>query len=136
MMQVTTIAAGLLGILLLVLGSRVVAIRGRKRISIGDGGDPTLALRIRSHANFAEHAPLGLLLLFLAEQAHGASWFVIALAAMLVAGRFLHPVGMELPAPNAARVVAMVLTWSAIGILAILLLVEGVGRCAACTGGA
>ena len=38
--------------------------------------------------------PIGLFLLFLAEQSLGSGWVVIVLAAMLVAGRVLHPFGL------------------------------------------
>jgi len=121
-MQVTMISAGLLGLLILVLGVRVVALRMRDKISLGDGGDAALLARIRAHGNCVEWAPIGLILLFLAEQAHGQAWFIVALAAMLVIGRILHPFGLRRTEVNAARSLGMILTWISLGILALLLL--------------
>lgn len=125
-MQVTMISAGLLGLLLVALGARVVSIRLRDKVSLGDGGDAALLARIRAHGNCAEWAPIGLILLFLTEQAHGGAWFVVALAAMLVTGRVLHPFGLRTPEPNIARSLGMVLTWASIGIMALLLLVRAI----------
>jgi uncharacterized protein len=126
-MQVTMITSGLLGLLLLVLGIRIVRLRMATRISLGDGDNADLLTRVRAHGNAAEWVPIGLILLFLAEQAQGAHWLVVALAAMLVAGRLLHPFGLANRSPNAARSLGMVLTWTAVGGLAILVLVHGLG---------
>jgi uncharacterized membrane protein YecN with MAPEG domain len=127
-MQVTMFAAGILGLLMLVLGVRVVQMRMQGRISLGDGDNPELLKRIRAHGNCAEWVPIGLFLLFLAEQAAGPTWYVIALAALLVTGRLLHPFGLKPGPPNPARTLGMVFTWTAIGLLAILVLVLAVGR--------
>jgi hypothetical protein len=124
-MQVTMIAAGLLGLLLLALSIRVTMIRRSGGVSMGDGGRPDLLARVRAQANCAEYVPAGLILIFLAEQGFGATWFVIALAAAFVAGRFFHPVGMAMPAPNAPRILGTVLTWTPLGLLAILVLAKG-----------
>jgi len=121
-MQVTMISAGLLGLLLIVLGARVVAIRLRGKVSLGDGGNAVLLARIRAHGNCAEWAPIGLILLFLAEQAYGGTWFVIALALMLVTGRLLHPFGLRSLKVNVARSLGMVLTWASLALMALLLL--------------
>jgi uncharacterized protein len=127
-MQATMIAAGLLGLLLLVLSIRVTLIRRSAHISMGDGGNAELEARCRAQGNCTEYVPTGLILLFLAEQAMGTHAPVIGLAALLVVGRFLHPVGMALPAPNAWRVAGMIGTWTSIGLLAILVLWAGVSR--------
>ncbi len=127
-MQATMIAAGLLGLLLLVLSVRVTLIRRADRISMGDGGNAELQSRIRAQANCAEYAPIGLILLFLAEQALGTGALVVAMAAWLVLGRIAHPIGMALPAPNNWRVVGMVATWGPIGILAFAVLWSGLSR--------
>ena len=125
-MQVTMITAAILGLLLVILSVRVTLIRRADRISVGDGGNADLALRMRAQGNCTEYVPTGLILLFLAEQAYGATWFVVALAATFVVGRLLHPVGMALPAPNAPRVLGMVGTWTPMALLAILLLVHAI----------
>lgn len=124
-MHITMITAGILGLLLLVLGIRIVQFRMQKRISLGDGDNPELLTRIRAHGNAAEWIPIGLFLLFLAEQYLGSTWPVMALAALLVAGRLLHPFGLANRDPNARRSLGMVFTWTAIGLLALLSLWNG-----------
>jgi len=126
-MQITMIAAGLLGLLLLILGVRIVMMRMRNRISLGDGDNPDLLTRIRAHGNAAEWIPIGLILLFLAEQRLGFGWPVIALAALLVIGRLLHPFGLANREPNALRSLGMVFTWTAVGSLALIALWGGLG---------
>jgi hypothetical protein len=135
-MHVSMVTAGLLGLLAIALGIRVVAVRRSAAVLIGDGGNPELLSRIRAHANCMEYAPLGLFLVFLAEQAFGPAWFVIALAAMLVLGRLLHPFGMAKPRVNRTRAIAMVLTWTAMGLTAILLLLQSIAWCDACVASA
>jgi uncharacterized membrane protein YecN with MAPEG domain len=67
------------------------------------------------------------LLLFLAEQAQGSHWLVVMGAALLVAGRRLYPFGHANRSPNAARTLGMVLMRAALGGLAILVFVHGIG---------
>lgn len=127
-MQVTMIAAGLLGFLLVALSVRVIALRRSALVSLGDGGNPALAARIRAQGNFTEYAPVGLILIFLAEQAHGARLDVVLLAAVFVAGRILHPFGLGRPAPNAPRLVGMMATFVALVALAAIVLWAGFSR--------
>jgi uncharacterized membrane protein YecN with MAPEG domain len=134
-MHVSMVTAGLLGLLLIALGIRVVAVRRSAGVLIGDGGNAELLSRIRAHANCTEYAPLGLLLVFLNEQAFGPTWFVITLAALLVLGRLLHPVGMAKQRVNRTRAIAMVLTWTSMGLMAILLLLQSISWCEACVAG-
>jgi uncharacterized membrane protein YecN with MAPEG domain len=126
-MQVTMVAAGLLGFLMLVLGVRIVQFRMKARISLGIGDSDDLETLVRAHGNAAEWIPIGLILLFLAEQAQGSHWLVIGGAALLVAGRLLHPFGLANRSPNPFRTLGMVFTWTAVGGLAILVFVHGIG---------
>lgn len=126
-MQVTMLAAGVLGLLVVVLGLRVSAARRKFGISLGDGGNPVLQERIRAHGNAVETIPLALILLLLAEQTNGAIWLVIGLAALLVVSRILHPIGIALPAPNAPRLIGIIGTWIVTGGLALMAIVHGIG---------
>ncbi len=126
-MQITMIAAGVLGLLLLALGIRIVPLRMRTRISLGTGDNPDMETLVRAHGNAAEWIPIGLILLFLAEQAQGQHWLVAGGAALLVVGRILHPFGLANRSPNVARTLGMVLTWAAVGGLAILVFVHAIG---------
>lgn len=126
MMPVTYVTAGVLGLLVVVLGLRVSALRRADGVSVGDGGSARLVARIRAHGNAVETVPLALILLGLVEQAIGPGWLVGGLAILLIVARLLHPIGMERPAPNVPRVFGMIGTWSATGVLALLALWQGV----------
>jgi uncharacterized membrane protein YecN with MAPEG domain len=121
------ITAGILGLLLLLLGVRIVQLRMQTRISLGDGDNPEMLTRMRAHGNAAEWVPIGLILLFLAEQAQGAHWLVVGAAALLVAGRLIHPLGLANRSPNAARTLGMIFTWTAVGGLSLMVLMHGIG---------
>ena len=91
---VTALVAAVLGLFFVRLALKVVAARRAAKVSIGDSDDPVLLRASRVHANFAEYAPLTLLVMALAEII-GAPWFVIlVLGVMLVAGRLLHAFGL------------------------------------------
>ena len=86
-----------LALLFLVLSARVILARRRTGIAFGFRNDLDLERRIRVHANFVEYAPLGLLLLIVAE-ASGASgrWLHID-GGLLLFGRLAHALGVSLP---------------------------------------
>jgi hypothetical protein len=126
-MQVTMVTAGLLGLLLLVLGIRIVQFRMKTRISLGIADNAEMETRVRAHGNAAEWIPIGPILLFLAEQAQGRHWLVMGGAALLVVGRLLHPFGLADRSPNIARSLGVVFTLTAVGGLAILVFVHGIG---------
>jgi uncharacterized protein len=89
-MIVTPLYAGLLAFWFLLLTLRVVQERHDTKVSLGDGGNPTLQRRIRGHANFAEYVPLALLLLAILELSRFSLYVIHALGLMLLLGRLLH----------------------------------------------
>lgn len=117
LLPITLTIAGACGLLALWLAARVTQLRMRHNISLGDAGNDALLGRMRAHANFAEYAPLFLILLALLELAHGAvSWLWIA-GAVFVLARVAHLLGMDRPAPNALRIAGTMLTWLSLGAL-------------------
>ena len=92
-MPVFFVCAGLLGLLVVVLTVNVGIMRGRKKINLGDGGDPEMIAAIRAHANLIEFAPLCLLLIYAASDFYGF-WTTAALSALLLLARVLHAGGM------------------------------------------
>ena len=92
-MPVFFVCAGLIGLLAALLSYNVGRVRGRKRISLGDGGDPEMLAAIRAHANLIEYAPLCLLLIYLASDFHGF-WMTAIISAVLLLARVLHAGGM------------------------------------------
>ena len=72
MLPVTLVLAAACGLINLWLGLRLV--RGRMGgVPIGDGGKPEMLAGMRAHANFAEYAPLVVILTALIELARGPS---------------------------------------------------------------
>ena len=122
-LAVTPIYAGCLALLFVVLSVRVILRRRVAKVSVGDGGEKVLIKRIRVQANCAEYAPLGLVLLLIVELSGAAALTVHELGLMLVAGRVMHAVGMGLtPQIPALRIIGMALTFTMIGLSAVLAL--------------
>ncbi|MFV2052591.1 MAPEG family protein [Aliiroseovarius sp. YM-037] len=91
---ITAIYAAVLALMSLALTYHVIFARARTDVSIGDGGDTDLALRIRKHGNFHENIPLSLILMGLAEaNGLGAMW-LHGVGLLLVVGRALHATGL------------------------------------------
>jgi uncharacterized membrane protein YecN with MAPEG domain len=126
---VTLFTSAVLGILSVVLSFRVTLARARTKVLIGDGagapGNETLLSRIRAHGNFIEHVPLALILLGGVEVSGASRLTCSVFAAILIASRLMHAVGMPMTAPNVFRAGGAILTWLVIlglGIEALLLL--------------
>jgi len=111
MLIITALAATALTMLSIMLALKVISIRRREKISVGDGGNDELLRAIRAQSNLLEYAPLMLILLACAE-INGVHWLVLLpLAALFVAGRVLHPAGIKsASSPGSARVMGMQLT--------------------------
>lgn len=127
--SVVALYVGLNALLLLALAYNVGSRRGAQgQLQPGDMGDATLTRAIRAHANFAEHAPMVLLLLLvMAWLGVGPAW-LHAFGATFTAGRAMGAVGMMRPKhPNALRFTGnaatglallgggAVLIWSSVG---------------------
>ncbi len=80
------VAAGL-GLLAALLTVQVIRNRVRFRVDVSDGGNPPLAQAIRAHANLAEHAPIALLLLALAESSGAQRWLIAGLGGVFLIAR-------------------------------------------------
>ena len=122
--QITGLYAGLIGLLVVALAARIVRLRMRHRIGIGDGALPVLARAIRAHGNLIEHAPLVLLLLLVAELSGALPAVGLHLAGgVIVAGRALHALGLSRSAGSSpGRFLGTALTWLAIVGLALVLI--------------
>lgn len=111
MLYITALTAAALSILCVMLAFKVIGIRRRDKISVGDGGSDELLRAIRAQANLLEYAPLTLIL-FACAEFNGVHWTILMiLAVAFIVGRLLHPVGIkDAGAPGKARVVGMILT--------------------------
>ena len=126
MMHITLIYGGLLGLLFLLLSFWVVKRRAQFKVMIGEGEAPEMLSAIRAHGNFAEYVPLTLLLMALCELAGvGALWLHLG-GVLLLAGRILHAIGIQIPrAPNKPRLFGTLFFWLALGLFSVLALVQG-----------
>jgi uncharacterized protein len=73
---IVALYAGLLGLLAAALTINVILNRVRSGVESGDGGVPSLMQALRAHGNFAEQAPIALILIASAEAA-GARVLVV-----------------------------------------------------------
>lgn len=111
-LAITPLYGGLIGLLLVALSARVIFRRRAASVSVGDGDDKDLRKRIRVQANCAEYAPLGLILLAMAELQGAPGWVVHLLGVMLLAGRMLHAYGFgSTPQIIPLRQLGMLLTF-------------------------
>jgi uncharacterized membrane protein YecN with MAPEG domain len=118
---ITALYAGLLGLLYIALGGFVVAQRRRARIGLGTGSDPALERRVRVHGNFAEYAPLFLVLLLVAELTGAASVLLHLLGAAFLLARIGHAFGLgRSSGTSTGRFVGTLVTWVAIVVVAVV----------------
>ena len=104
-LPITLATAALLSLLYVLLIVRIGQLRWKHKVSIGDGGQADLLMRMRTQANFAEYVPLILILMGLLEGA-GANRQVLAVSGtLLVLFRILHYMGMPRKAPNPFRAI-------------------------------
>lgn len=123
--MITAAYAGLLGLVFLVLTARVVLRRGAVKTTLGDGGDVLLQRRIRAHGNFIEFVPLVLILMILLELQNVSIWIVHLVGVCLVVGRLIHCVNISRENEAlAGRVVAMLLTLTALGVASVFALLR------------
>ncbi len=92
-MSIFVVCAALLGLLLVALSVNVSLTRRRKKISLGDGGDPEMLAAMRAQANFIEFVPLSLILIDMLDDFYGYRT-VAALSVVLLASRLLQAAGM------------------------------------------
>ena len=58
--SITALYAAILALIIVALGINVTVHRVKLRVSLGDGGNPTMLRMIRLHANAIEYIPLAL----------------------------------------------------------------------------
>lgn len=95
MFTVTPIYALAVAAIYLILWFRVSAARSSNGISVGDGGNPELTLRIRQHGNCAEWCSFVLILMILAEGMGAPVMYLHISGGLLLLGRIAHPFGLK-----------------------------------------
>lgn len=117
-------AAALLALWLMM---RVIAIRNSDGVSIGDGGNEILTRRMRAHSNFAESAPLVLLLIAAIEIAGQGEIWLAWVSAIYFLSRIAHAWGMDGGAFRRGRTVATLISMLTLLGLAICAVLIGMG---------
>jgi uncharacterized membrane protein YecN with MAPEG domain len=123
-MAVFLVCAGLLGLLAAALTIQVGRVRTRKKIFLGDGGDPEMIAAIRAHGNLIELTPLILLLIWLLHGPYG-NRIIAVLAVILLIARLLHAGGM-LGYVKFGRVIGAVTTTLVLTIASVMLVISGI----------
>jgi len=123
-MAVFLVCAGLLGLLAAALTIQVGRVRTRKKIFLGDGGDPEMIAAIRAHGNLIELTPLILLLIWLLHGPYG-NRVIAVLAVILLIARLLHAGGM-LGYVKFGRVIGAVTTTLVLTIASVMLVISGI----------
>ena len=122
---VTALYAALSTLLVIALALRVVQLRARHKIGLGDGGERRLQQAMRVHANAIENLPLALILLLLLELAGTGATLLHVCGASLLVARGLHAWGFSLRSgPSFGRFVGTALTWIVMLAMAGVLLVR------------
>jgi uncharacterized membrane protein YecN with MAPEG domain len=121
MLLVTSIIAAILTIIFVRLSLAVIGLRRKNKVGLGSGGYEDLERAIRAQGNFAEYAPLGIILIACLEL-NGAPWWLVAIPGIaLIIGRLLHAKGIQVPPPDfSKRVLGMKLTFATLITSAIL----------------
>jgi uncharacterized membrane protein YecN with MAPEG domain len=92
---ITALYAALLGLLGAALTINVIVNRVRAKVDFADGGVAALAQAIRAHANFAEQAPIALIIIGLAEVLGTRPLIVHVFGVVLVLARLASAVGLN-----------------------------------------
>ena len=92
-LPITLTIAGAAAIVNIWLAIRIVVIRVKAKVLIGDGGNALLAARMRAQLNYIEYTPLVLILLGLIELAHGTQAWLWGAGIVYILGRVVHMYG-------------------------------------------
>jgi len=123
-LPVTTVLAGFLAIVLIVLSSRVIG--ARQSAPDDDDGD-LVARRMRGQANFCEYVPLTLVLFALVELQGFNTLLLAILAALFAFARVIHGYAFAFTDHwRFGRFYGTVITFTVVGLLGIITLIMGI----------
>lgn len=109
-LPVTLAAAAAAAIINIWLSIRIGQLRGKLKISVGDGGNEQLQRRMRAQLNFAENTPIVLILLAGVEMARLGNPWLVYIGAAYSLGRVLHGLGMDGGAFGFGRTIGTLVT--------------------------
>jgi uncharacterized protein len=121
-LEITPFYIGLFLFFGIYLSVKVIKLRRKFRIGVGNGGNEELARAVRVHGNFMEQVPLTLLGMAMLEIQELPFFFVHLLGLLLLVGRILHAKGLGASAGKTkGRFLGMAMTFTVQGIIAIAL---------------
>ncbi|MEM8536675.1 MAG: MAPEG family protein [Pseudomonadota bacterium] len=91
-LPITSLTAVYAAVLIIALTIKVVQLRRRGGVVLGDNDDRVLTKAIRGHANATEQLPISLILMGLAELQGGPVALLLIGALTLVTGRTMHAI--------------------------------------------
>ncbi|MDF4002578.1 MAPEG family protein [Luteibacter sp. PPL201] len=122
-MRITGLYAALLALLILGLAVRVILLRRRHQIGLGDGGHRDAACAIRTHGNAVEYVPIALILLLVLELNQTLPLLLHVFGITLLIARLAHAMGLSSsPGYSAGRAAGAALTLVVIAAMALLLI--------------
>ena len=121
---VTPFYAGLVTLLFIYLSWRVVHLRNKYQIKMGDGGHTELTAAVRAQSNLVEYLPTSLLLMMMLEFLGSSAGLIHALGVTLLFARLLHLKGVKDPSGTSKhRKIGTRLTWVQMGVASLLCIV-------------
>jgi uncharacterized membrane protein YecN with MAPEG domain len=128
-MHITGLYTALAALLILILSARVVLLRRKLGVSLGDGDQKELMKRIRAQANAIEYLPIALLLLLSLEWNQTQTWILHACGIVLLLARLVHAIGLSISGGTSpGRFAGTTLTWTVILVMALLLIWQQIVR--------
>jgi len=113
--MITPTYAAVLALIFVFLSVRTLRLRQKKKILIGNQSDQELARAVRAHSNFAEYAPIAIILVYMLETQTQSTLLIHVLCLALIVGRVIHAYGISQPTENIRfRVAGMALTFGCI----------------------
>lgn len=110
--ETSAIYAGILMLLMLVLGARVSILRRKYRVSMGSGDQPDLAKALRVFGNFTEWVPMIVGGLVLCELVGAPAVLLHLIGIAVILSRLFHAAGLRADRATAARSLGVLLTWA------------------------
>lgn len=124
-LPLTALYASFMGFTLVAISMRVAQLRNRYKADLKTSDNMELLQATHAHSNFAEHVPLALFLLGVAEVNGAAVWAIHVFGLTLIISRILHVHGLyRTPGKSLGRDAGMIGTWSVTASLCLLVLYQ------------
>lgn len=119
--MITSLYAGLFGLLYIQITNNVISERRRHKVSVGYGKNNEISHIASAHANFSSFVPFALIMLYLIEQNLALPSIIIHILGFAVLlGRLLHYLAFKGEMNFKLRIAGMILTIFPLIILSLL----------------